>query len=196
MLAIFDLAVSQRQDKLIASGRLRERSKQTCGLFEIALPDGAVKSVLERPYCDYRESWGHLSLSPDGERILAARLDSPGHGIVEVINLRGRDVRSIAKNASATWSPDGNWIAVINGDGTGTLMDARTLKTQSRIPAVLGSWSPDSRYLIGTTMRGCGGYSFTLQAVDVTTGERRTIDNSKCEVNRQTTVWVNIERPK
>jgi hypothetical protein len=190
-LGVFALTVSQREDKLIVSGRLREGRRQTCGLFEVSLPGGAVKSVFERPYCEYLGSWTYLSLSPDGERVLANR-----QGNLEMIDLGNHSVQSLGRYATATWSPDGSVIAVVDDHGA-VLMDAKTLVRQKILRGdMTGSWSPDSRYLIGTTARGCHGYSFTLQAVDVASGERRMIDSSRCEVDRATITWVSIQRPQ
>jgi WD40 repeat protein len=189
-LAILALTVSQRQDKLIVSGWLREGGRQTCGLFEVLLPSGATKNVVEHDGCDYFGSWQKLSLSPDGESLLATRRNN-----LEMIDLRNKSIQSLGKYLSADWSPDGMWIARSVKDGV-DLLDPKTLKSQKHISGnVQGHWSPDSRYLIGGDDHGCGSYFYTLVAVDVVTSERTIFASSRCKLNRITTEWVNVERP-
>lgn len=193
-LMIFDLAVSPREDKLIVSGRLREGGRQTCGLFEVSLPGGAVKSVLDRPYCEFLEIWNELSVSPDGEKVLARRRISRDRVDLEMINLRRRSVQSLGKGYySASWSPDGKWVARRDDDGV-DLLDAVTLAKKKHLSDTEDEWSPDSRHLIGINRRGCGSYFYTLRSVDIATGARTTFGSSTCKVNRATTAWVNVER--
>ena len=191
-LAVSALTVSQRQDKLIVSGWLREGGRQTCGLFEVLLPSGATKNVVEHDGCDYFGSWRELSLSPDGESLLATRRNN-----LEMINLRNKSIQSLGKYRKAEWSPDGMWIARFEFDKDGVdLLDPKTLKSQKHISGnVQGHWSPDSRHLIGGDNRGCGSYFYTLVAVDVVTSQRTIFESSRCKLNRITTEWVNVERP-
>ena len=190
-IEVFGLAVSRRQDKLLVSGQVRSDRRLTCGLFEVSLPGGATRNVMEIKDCDYRSAWREPSLSPDGEYAVAVR-----GGSLELFDLKSRKVRSLGNNfVRGSWSPDGDWIAAIRTTGETIVMDTGTFVTRRTLADTNGDWSPDSRYLLGTTSAGCGNEFVTLQAVDVTTGARRTITSSVCKINSATTAWVNVERP-
>jgi len=187
-IVVFSMALSSREDKLVVSGRLRREGRRICGLFDVFLTDGAIKPVIETSDCEYLSSWSHLSVSPDGERAVANH-----RGSLEVIDLRTKAVRRLGPyDGAAEWSPDGAWLAVAEDRGT-AILDAKTLKKHHQVGVTYAKWSPDSRFLLGGTSRGCpGGYFWTLQAVDAMTGKRQTIDSSKCKINRGTLTWTTL----
>jgi WD40 repeat protein len=172
-------AVSNNEDRMVFLG--------VGHLVELTLPDGKIRTVPLEGAAQYR--WTHVSLSPDGERAVAVR-----NGRLELIHLSHGITEPLGDEFFiAEWSPDGKWLAAVEkGDaGRTILMDATTL-TRRRVlgPSEL-DWSPDSRYLLG--FKSCDAYYGTLEAIDVGTGERTTIQSSKCQVNQATTGWVSSE---
>jgi hypothetical protein len=111
-LGIAALAVSPKEDRLIIAGVLRRSGKVTCGLFEVKLPQGQTTFLLNGPSCTPPQSWGELSLSPDGNRVLARSRNS-----LDLIDLHNGSIRALSDRAYASWSPDGKWIALEDEHG-------------------------------------------------------------------------------
>ena len=133
-----------------------------------------------------------LSLSPDNERAVATH-----NGRVELIDIVHSTAEPLGDELfTAAWSPDGKWLAAVEkGEhGRTILMDARNLKRQRILPPSELDWSPDSHYLLGMKQHDrCGPYYGTLEAIDIETGVRTTIESSECQVNQATTGWVSSE---
>jgi len=182
-----DLAISNQGDRIFVSGYRRDGDKW--GLFEIAIPGGALRQVLQQSDKSPKSSWGHLSISPDGGRVVATR-----NGRVELIDTADRTTRPLGDELFiAAWSPDGKWLAAAEKgeQGRTILMDAKTLTRQRTLGPSELDWSPDSRYLLG--FKPCGPDFGTLEVIDVESGERTMIESSKCQVNQATTGWVSSE---
>jgi WD40 repeat protein len=182
-----DFAISNQRDRIFVSGNRRDGDKW--GLFEIAIPGGAMRQVLQQSGKGPKSSLGHLSISPDGRRAVATR-----NGRVELIDLPDGTATPLGdKLFIAAWSPNGKWLAAVEKgeQGRTILMDAKTLTRQRTLGPSELDWSPDSRYLLG--FKPCGPYSGTLEAIDVESGERTTIESSECQVNQATTGWVSNE---
>ena len=73
--AVVSFAVARDESKIIISGRYREASELTCGVFEMILRRGTdVPRVILHESggaCDVTRLWRDLSLSPDGEQVVA-----------------------------------------------------------------------------------------------------------------------------
>lgn len=96
----------------------------------------------------------------------------------------------------AAWSPDGKWLAAVERGERGRtiLMDAKNLSQRRILGNSELDWSPDSHYLLGMKQQDrCGPYSGTLEAIDIETGRRTTVESSRCQVNQATTGWVSGE---
>ena len=187
-LEILTLSVSVREDKLVVAGR---RTDKTCGLFEISLPDGRVKKILERSDRCYGVPWQEISLSPDGKRAVA-RVGNELH-LIDLVHGAIRILWSeFSVTASASWSPNGKQIAVMDGSGKIFLLDPIDLSPQRTLHAgypMTPIWSFDSRYLIRGRRQFCGisfdlDPPFTLETVDVNTGKRSVIRSSKCHLQQ------------
>lgn len=95
----------------------------------------------------------------------------------------------------AAWSPDGKWIAAQGDiDQKVILFDTRTFNQSRTLGQSDVLWSPDSRYLLSWKSQIlCGPYFFTLEKVDIKTGDRVAIKSSKCNVIESSGAWVSSE---
>ena len=192
--SIHSIAVSAREDRLLISGGFEEGDDQHCGVFEIGLPDGTLRPVLESPDCYYLSAWWGLSLSPDGAQAVAVhsrRIHS-----LDLIDIARRQVRSLGTGfAKASWSPDGRWIAALEEGGKWrtVLFDAQTLARVKMLGTSEAQWSPDSHYLLAVSGRWCFNESGTVQTLDIHSGVKTTVGSSKCQVYQTTTGWVSSD---
>ena len=203
-LSVVSFAVSMREDKIVIAGARREGGKRTCGLFEIKLPGGNARPILESQNCGFRGPWWELSLSPTGEQVVAntgaqLQLIDLVHGTVTFLPPEFSEGRW---GAGAAWSPDGKWIAVLESRKRGRtfLLDAKDLSTR-RILArgyhrMTPVWSPDSRYLLrGKLQLRCGigidvDPPYTLEMVSVESGKRAAIRSSRCKMDNGVAGWL------
>jgi hypothetical protein len=186
------LTVSATGDLLLVSGQFNEGGSTRCGVFEIRVPDGPTRQVLNAQDCgSYRKSpWISLSLSPDAAEAVAVRQDR-----LEMFRLANGTSEAVAEGiVKAAWSPDGRWIAALDVHGRTELIDPSNFKKQRTLAGSEVQWSPDSRYLLRVkacffpiASNGVG----TVQALDVATGKSITIESSRCEVETNSTGWVN-----
>ena len=100
---IFGFAVSLREDKIIISGRHLEQGSQSCGVFELNLPGGDVRQVLQSGDCGYRSAWTDLSLSPSGEQAVALH-----NRRLELLDLMNGTSKSVGSDFwTGAWAPNG-----------------------------------------------------------------------------------------
>jgi len=196
LFPVYSLAVSALKDKLIALGFEPGGKKGMSGLLELDLKTGAVRTILDSfaPMADPTIYTANLSLSPDALQATASYNHS-----VEIVDLaRGATKLLESGIESASWSPDGRWLAVSKGETT-ILLDSSTLKRNRALGPTLLKWSPDSRYLLSRKSKLMCGLSEagTLEIVDVQTGERTEVRSSNCLVDRDTLGWVStaVVRP-
>jgi WD40 repeat protein len=175
--------VPPRRDFIPSRGLVR--------LFGLTQPDGKPREI-SLPADGH--PWLNLSLSPDNERAVATH-----NGRVELIDIVHSTVQPLPDELfMAAWSPDGRWLAAVEkGEyGRTILMDAESLARRKILGSSELAWSPDSHYLLGMKQHdGCGPHYRTLEAIDIETGVRATIESSKCQVNQATTGWVSSEVP-
>ena len=192
---IYSIAVSRHQDKIVISGI----NDISCGLVELNLSQGKLKRVLDNPDCllpgseGYLAAWLTISLSPDGQKAVAIRKHR-----LELINLTHATVRALGGGfVKAAWSPDGRWIAALQDNGREmrtVLMDTISFVERRILRESNVEWSPDSRYLLAAKDDNHCAYNLgTLEAMDVETGKRTTIDSSRCKVTEVTTIWVSSD---
>jgi WD40 repeat protein len=204
-LEISSLAVSAREDKLVIAGRSRDQ--KTCGVYEISLPSGKMRRILESSDCVHGGPWEKISLSSDGGRAVA----NVGRDLV-LIDLASATVKSLGSEFSkgelssgAAWSPDGKRIAVMESGGRGRvhLLDPSNLSKQRTLHTgyhrMTPVWSPDSRYLVrGRLQLRCGIYfdvdpPFTLEIDDSETGKRTLIRSSRCKMEGEDVGWLSTD---
>jgi len=194
----YALAVSPHQDRLIISGHEAGARRSLCGIFELSLPAGSLRKIVESPTCDPIADppptrWSEISLSPDGARAVALR-----NYHLELISLSDGKISVLGGGAylMGSWSPDGRWLAATKiADDNTMLLDARTLTDGRSIGITDLEWSPDSRYLLARKRSVlCGlGEVATFETVDFETGRRTEVKSSRCLIDRARTGWVSSE---
>jgi len=182
--------VSFREDKIVFSGEHMDGSSLRCGIFEMELPDGAVKPVIQEPECAHRwvTDWVSLSLSPNGDQVVVVH-----RGRLERIDLASAGIAVLGDGfLKASWSPDGSWIAAVKNGGKyeTVLIDPSNPSRIRTLGSAEPSWSPDSRYLLRINPRGCGSELGTLEALNIDTKKTTTIKSSRCEIYTPAVGWV------
>lgn len=196
---IRSFALSSHQDKLVISGNLHA----SCGVFEIQLPDGKTRQVLTYD-CHNVGDWTHLSMSPNGEQVIATVGSNIGHELhLELIDLVHGTTKSVGPQFSlGVWSPDGQWIVVRESGPRDDAVDFSRRRDLGGGVVEVPTWSPDSRYLLlwkgylfrcGMDLGGLEDRPCTLETVDIQTGKRSTIRSSMCQITGGSTGWVSSE---
>jgi len=181
-----DVAVSPDESHFLVSGVWR-RATDVRGLFDLRPSNGDIKPLFVqtgRP--SLKSGFNYLSLSPSGERAVAIHNDR-----LVLIDLIHHTMELIGdKFFMGAWSPDGKWLAAVElgENGRTILMDARDLTRRRVLAHTELGWSPDSRYLLG--LKHCDEYHGTLEAINIQTGKRISIDSSRCQVNQPNTGWT------
>jgi hypothetical protein len=102
------------------------------------------------------------------------------------------------------WSPDGKWIAILEGRSPRIfLIDPRNpsqRRSLGRTGSIRPEWSPDSRYLLlwKHSLFRCGFFidvdgPATLEFLDIETGNRSEIRSSLCQLEMGSAGWLNSE---
>ena len=111
------------------------------------------------------------AISPDG-RLICFSYRKQGTARLYVMNANGTNVRALADTfdvrGAASWSPDGQWVAVAANQGDGTRLfkipldggqPVRLLDTRSYNPV----WSPDGQFIVYSEQQGAG--TFQVKAI-------------------------------
>jgi Tol biopolymer transport system component len=112
------------------------------------------------------------AISPDGSQMCFSYRRQGTSGLY-VMNANGTNVRTLAADSfdvrgSASWSPDGKWVAVAANRGEGTRLfkipvdgggPVRLLDTLSFNPV----WSPDGRFIVYSEQQSAG--QFEVKAI-------------------------------
>jgi hypothetical protein len=153
------------------------KRENTTELLILDVASGSMKSA-PHPATAFSPSW-----SPDSKR-LVLNTTQPSHEnpSVTVFNLNTGSIQSLGEGVDPRWSPNGEWIAYYDPSGAKCLLvhpDAtevkvvRTLKQSTFSYRRFGwdgpVWSPDSKQLLLTEMKGDGNYSDVV-LLDVVTG--------------------------
>jgi WD40 repeat protein len=183
---------SDGRDLILFSGSYGPVGSRSCGMFLLRLREKVVSKVLDDQSdgCRFVSGWLAVSLSPDGHRGTAVH-----NGDLVVFDLPSGNSRVLGRGFErASWSQDGKWLAalVVGNNETVVLFDAETLMRRRTLKSSGVAWSPDSKYLLGQTSRGCGllSYAGSLEKIEVSSGKRMVIATSRCQVNRATYGWV------
>jgi dipeptidyl aminopeptidase/acylaminoacyl peptidase len=93
--------------------------------------------------------------SPDDKQVAYTASNMGGHGLVSIYDVRLQTSREFSKGSRATWSPDGNWIALLDCPASlrgckyyavRSTGEGRRLLFESESATALW-WSPDSRFV-------------------------------------------------
>lgn len=191
--SVYGIGVS-RTKIVVSAGYLNSAGfldEKSCGMYELSLASGRVRKIQSNSDCNYLSSWHSISLSPDGEQVVAVR-----ERRLELVNLGTGAVRTLGEGFFDTaWSPNGLWIAALEFGGRRRtiLFDALSFVRVRELPSSEVIWSPDSRYIVAVGQQSpCGGYSGTIRLIDIESGERSTIQGSVCKVTHTLVGWINI----
>jgi len=195
---VLGLAVAPGQDKILFTGAWK--GETSCNLFEIAASGADFKMLLPDFGC------GVGGVSPDGSKMLVKR----DRGLA-IVDLTTGDAVQLGRGLwKGAWSPDGKWIAALNENPPGERPPGRVSWT-IRIDAHdfsqrrdMGgradtevTWSPDSKYLLyseWTPPCPHGGEEPSLITMDIETGKRVIVKESKCKVNGNRRIgWVSLD---
>ena len=128
------------------------------GIYAAGVDHPGMKLLIPLPYGEGGVSW-----SPDGGRLLYARVDESGLAWICIANSDGtgeKAIKQVPLYTQAAWSPDGSYIAFIPGGQVRDVMMMNTDGTQMRNLTNDGqaeyerslAWSPDSKRLVFTTL--------------------------------------------
>ncbi len=191
--SVYGIAVS-RNKIVVSAGYLNAAGlldQKSCGIYELAFASGRTRKILSNADCRYLSSWHSLSLSPDGEKLVAIR----GRRLM-LVNLATGAIRSLGDEFfNAAWSPNGKWIAALEYGGRRRtiLFETSGFERRRELPDSETIWSPDSRYVVavGQTSR-CGGYAGTIQLIDIESFEKSTMQGTACKISHTLEGWISI----
>ena len=179
---------SRQQEQILVDGNYLNEGQLTCGIFAVNLSNGGA-IPLHQEECGDASGRSDFSPSPDAARAVEIYREA-----LRVIDLsRGTSTVLGQGFHQAAWSPDGKWIAALErGEREETvLFDAATLTRVRTLERSTVSWSPDSRYLLASEwVFPCPPLNYSLQTIDIETGDRETIRSSKCKVLVSQVGWV------
>jgi len=188
-------AVSRQEDMILFSGARSDNGSTTCGIFELGLPEGALRPVLQTTDCRAGSPWRVFDISPDTPEALI----SADRHLAALDLAKGKFTPLGNDLAAGSYSPDGKWIAAIQlrnpNPPTTILIDRQDL---SRRKDLGGSsdvvvWSPDSRFLLNAFYRpACPSQNpLALETLEIATGKRLTLKNSICNTGAGRDIgWV------
>jgi len=191
---ISSLVALQPSGRVRVSGVARVRNSVVCGVFEIDPNSAAFHQLYIGRFPDCGGA-----ISPDGRRVLHSSR-SEGN-LLSILDVGTGTAQPIGPHlTAATWSPDGRWIAAIQGSSGATrvvlidAMDISKRKDLGRTHDSQAQWSPDSKYLLVSKQDSqCGPYLWSLETIDVRTGKRTEVRSSHCKIFQNATGWMNLE---
>ena len=166
-------------------------------MYEIGLPAGNIRTVIESSECRAGSPWRVLSLSPEKTEALI----SANHSLALLDLAKGSITKIDGQLSGGSFSPDGKWIAALRlGDPKApsktVLIDRTNLASRRDLGGVNDSevvWSPDSRFLLHTVYRpACPSQNpLALETLEVQTGTRSLIKESICNSGSSRQIgWV------
>jgi hypothetical protein len=196
LASVYGLVIAPGENRILFTGG-GWNGYLGCDLFEIKPSGEDLKMLLPRFGCAVG------GISPDGSKMLAQRVDG-----LAVIDIATGAAVPLGKGLwKGAWSPDGRWIAALQLDPESEQPRPRLSRT-IRIDAhdfsqrrdmggegdVEVCWSPDSRYLLySETQRFCSGTGVSLLTMDIESGKRATVKESKCIVKGREIGWVSLD---
>jgi hypothetical protein len=148
---------------LFVAGEVRDKK-----LMILDLATGKISNLLS-PHPQDWATLSPISWSPDGKRIALVIQRSQTTTSVGILEIASGKVVDFGEGDYPSWSPDGNWIAVFDGQGAKCILvradgSGRSLLKEVRRTVLLQSykqlgwglpvWSPDGQLLLLTGMIG------------------------------------------
>jgi hypothetical protein len=189
-------AVSHREDIIVFGGARSDNAGETCGIFELNMPGGDPRPVIQTTDCRAGSPWRVFDISPNSQEALIS-----SERRLALLDLSNGKVTALGSDLwVGSYSPDGKWIAALQlgppGLSKTILIDPknplrrRDLGGSNDDEAV---WSPDSRFLMHAVYRpACPSQNpLALETLDIETGKRLTIRNSICNAGSSRTMgWI------
>jgi len=153
--------------------------KRDLFIFDVAKETWTSAPCQERLWVNASLGW-----SPDAKR-LAVNIDrgDKGGSMAAVLDLDTGSVHPLGQGSNPSWSPSGEWISYYDPSGSKCLLvrpDGTSLKTIRKLSQSAFSyrrfgyggpvWSPDSRQILLSEMKGDGDY-IDVVLVNVETGQ-------------------------
>jgi hypothetical protein len=102
-------AVSRKEDRILFAASRSDAGRNVCGVFELDLSDGNLRSVLQTAACRAGFPWRVFDLSPNTPEALIS-----ADRRLATLDLTSGKVTPLGSQLSTgSYSPDGKWIAVI-----------------------------------------------------------------------------------
>jgi hypothetical protein len=189
-------AVSHGEDIIVFGAARSDNASEKCGIFELGLPGGDPRPVIQTSDCRGGSPWRVFDVSPNSQEALISF-----ERRLALLDLASGKVTALGSDLwVGSYSPDGKWIAALQLDPQGLsktiLIDP---KNPSRRRDLGGSkdgevvWSPDSRFLLHAVYRpACPGQNpLALETLDIETGKRFTIRDTICNAGSGRDVgWI------
>jgi Tol biopolymer transport system component len=140
---------SPDKTKLVISAHVQQPGERfRVGLLLVDLVSGSVEQIGPEAWVT-PQCW-----SPDGRQIAYTVVDlrdkDGRHSRVGVCDITQKNWRELAHGEDASWSPDGNWIAFLDGNSYYAVHPSgteRKLLLSVKDPWCCLAWSPDSRFV-------------------------------------------------
>ncbi len=195
-MVIDRFAVSRKEDRILFGASRSDAGRNVCGVYELDLSDGNLRSVLETTDCRAGFPWRVYDLSPNTPEALIS-----ANRRLATLDLANGKVTPLGSELSTgSYSPDGKWIAAIELHNprppTTILIDRQDLSRRRDLGGTDDAevvWSPDSRLLLHAAYRpACPSQNaLALETLDIQTGKRLTLKNSICNTGSSRAIgWV------
>jgi len=194
-LVIDRFAVSRKEDRILFAANRSDSGRNVCGVFELDLSDGNLRSVLQTTDCRAGFPWRVFDLSPNTPEALIS-----ADRRLATLDLTSGKVTPLGSELwTGSYSPDGKWIAAIELHNprppTTILIDRQDFSRRRDLRESNDEvvWSPDSRFLLHAVYRpACPSQNpLALETLEIETGKRLTLKNSICNTGSGRDIgWV------